>query len=80
MGVDFGIVMIISPFVITQVEPLSAVVEEQVSVAPPQETLVQQETDMKEDEDPMEQEESNQVIQEQSDTVSQVRLLICFIL
>lgn len=57
---------------ITQVEPLSAVVEEQVPVTPPQEEApVQQETEGKEDEEPME-EESNPVIQEQSDTVSQV--------
>lgn len=58
--------------VLTQVEPLSAVVEEQLPVAAPQETSVQQETDVKEDEEPMEQEESNPEIQEQSDTVSQV--------
>lgn len=55
----------------TQLEPLSAAVEEQVPDSPFQETSVQQVTDVKEDEEPMEQEESTPVIQEESDPVSQ---------
>lgn len=52
-------------------EPLSAAVEEQVPDSPLQETSVQQVTDGKDDEEPMEQEESTPVIQEESDPVSQ---------
>lgn len=52
-------------------EPLSAAVEEQVPDSPSEETSVQQVTDVKEDEEPMEQEESTPVIQDESDPVSQ---------
>ncbi|XP_056883577.1 symplekin [Takifugu flavidus] len=59
------------PVMESELEPLSAAVEEQVPDSPSQETSVQQVTDVKEDEEPMEQEESTPVIQEESDPVSQ---------
>lgn len=52
-------------------EPLSAAVEEQAPDSPLQETPVQQVTSVKDDEEPMDQEESHPVIQEESDPVSQ---------
>ncbi|TNN03648.1 hypothetical protein fugu_000677 [Takifugu bimaculatus] len=59
------------PVMESELEPLSAAVEEQVPDSPSQETSVQQVTDVKEDEEPMEQEESTPVIQEESEPVSQ---------
>lgn len=58
----------------TQVEPLSAVVEAEAPEAPPQEAPVQQATDVK-DEEPMEQEKPNPVMQEESEPVLQVSVL-----
>lgn len=52
-------------------EPLSAAVEEQAPDSPLQETPVQQVTNVKDDEEPMDQEESHPVIQEENDPVSQ---------
>lgn len=60
-------------FLITQTEPVSAQVDEDVpSVALQESPVREHQADLKDDEEPMEHEESNPVIQEESDAGSQV--------
>lgn len=54
-------------------EPVSAQADEEVPIVALQESPVREhQADLKDDEEPMEQEESNPVIQEESDAGSQV--------
>lgn len=77
-SVKFNVYIYIFFFV--KVELVSTPVEEEAPVASPQESPVQQHpADTKDDEEPMEQEESNPVIQEENDSVSLVSYCHCVI-